>query len=69
VMTVAIAKKAEVVFIENLQLFCKRAQGSRFPGGKRVRWSSLAETPNGLGADRHSLGAQREVKPRVVTIA
>jgi predicted 3-demethylubiquinone-9 3-methyltransferase (glyoxalase superfamily) len=25
VMTVAIAKKAEVVFIENLQLFCERA--------------------------------------------
>jgi hypothetical protein len=40
VMTVAIAKKAEVVFIENLQLFCKRAQRSRLPGGKWVNRSS-----------------------------
>jgi hypothetical protein len=36
VMAVVIAKKAEVVFIENLQLFCERAQRSRFPGGKQV---------------------------------
>ena len=66
VMTVAIAKKAEVVFIENLQLFCKRALRSRITRREAGQVELFfAETPNGLGAEGNCLTLNAKVKSQL----